>query len=40
LTSIVFFFLPTMEVNETRNCQVPDILLNIKKKLAESIQKQ
>jgi len=30
LTSIVYFF-PTMDVNETRNCLVTDILLNIDK---------
>jgi len=32
LTSIVYFF-PTMEVNETRNSLVTDILLNIRKSL-------
>jgi len=37
LTSIVYFF-PTMEVNETRNCLVTDIILNIKKS-AEYIKK-
>jgi len=32
LTSIVYiFFFPTIEVNETRNCLVTDILLNIRK---------
>jgi len=29
-----------MEVNETRNCLVTDILLNTKKKLAEYIWKR
>jgi len=38
LTSIVYIF-PTMEVNETRNCLVADILLNIRKS-AEYIQKR
>jgi len=32
------YFFPTMEVIETRNCLVPDILLNIRK-LAECIWK-
>jgi len=31
LTSIVHIFFPTMEVNETRNGLVTDILLNIRK---------
>jgi len=29
LTSIVYIYFPTMEVNGTRNCLVTDILLNI-----------
>jgi len=39
LTSIVGKIY-TMEVTETRNCLVTDILLNIKKKLAEYIKKR
>jgi len=39
LTSIVYIFFPTMEVNETRNCLVTDILLNIRKS-AEWIRKR
>jgi len=31
LTSIVYIFFPTMEVNETRNCLVTDIFLNSRK---------
>jgi len=38
LTNIVYIF-PTMEVNETRNGLVTDILLNIRKS-AELIQKR
>jgi len=38
LTSVVYFF-PTMEVNETRNCLVTDILLKIRKS-AEWIRKR
>jgi len=37
LNLIVYFF-PTMKVNETRNCLVTDILLNIRKS-TERIQK-